>query len=115
MTQGARESGLTIQYCMPYTNMVLKAAELPEVTNVRATRDYQTKPDTGDGTYQWSVGPNSVLYWALGFLPFKDGFYSSTSRQTGGQNVFPELSPDWETLFATLSVLWWDQWMDTGC
>lgn len=37
-------------------------------------------------------------------LPFKDGFYSSTNKQVGGQTVGPETNPDRETIMATLST-----------
>ena len=47
---------------------------------------------------------SSLFYWALGILPFKDGFYSSSAPQTGGQTVGPEKDPDREALMATLST-----------
>ena len=51
----------------------------------------------------WAIGATSLFYWAVGILPFKDGFYSSTYKQVGGQTVGPELNPDRECLMATLS------------
>jgi hypothetical protein len=53
---------------------------------------------------QWAVGHTSLFYWALGILPFKDGFYSSNNKQVGGQTVGPETNPDRETIMATLST-----------
>lgn len=44
-----------------------------------------------------------MFYWALGIIPFKDGFYSSTNKQVGGQTVGPETHPDREAIMATLS------------
>jgi len=52
---------------------------------------------------EWAVGGTALFYWALGILPFKDGFYSSNVKQLGGQTVGPELHPDREALMATLS------------
>lgn len=49
------------------------------------------------------MGGTSLFYWAINVLPFKDGFYSSTNRQVGGQTVGPERNPDREALMATLS------------
>eukprot|EP00666_Eupelagonemidae_sp_cell4sb_P005384 gene5384-23508_t len=43
------------------------------------------------------------VHWAIGILPFKDGYYSSTNKQVGGQTVGPEKNPDREALMATLS------------
>jgi len=97
MADGAAGSGRTVQYCMPYANQVLSAAAYPAVTNARATGDYFHAKD------QWAVGGTSLFYWAIGIIPFKDGFYSSTHKQTGGQTVGPETSPDREALMATLS------------
>ena len=60
---------------MPYPNDVLAAASHKAVTNARATGDYFHAKD------QWAVGGTSLFYWAIGVLPFKDGFYSSTNKQ----------------------------------
>ncbi len=79
MANGAQQSAnLTVQYCMPYPNQVLAASALPAVTNARATGDYFHADD------QWAIGATSLLYWAIGVLPFKDGFYSSTNKQVSG-------------------------------
>ena len=99
MAVGAQSSGRTIQYCMPYAHDILATPSLPAVTNARATDDYF------HGRYpQWSIGGTAILYWALGLLPFKDGFYSSTHPQIGGQTVGPETHPEREALIATLST-----------
>jgi len=98
MAEGAGISGRTVQYCMPTPYEVLSAASLPAVTNARATGDYFHSTD------QWAVGNTALFYWALNILPFKDGFYSSTNKQVGGQTVGPELNPDREALMATLSA-----------
>lgn len=97
MAAGAEASGRSVQYCMPYPNQVLSAAAYPAVTNARATGDYF------HSDHQWAVGATSLFYWAIGILPFKDGFYSSTHPQVGGQTVGPETDPDREALMATLS------------
>jgi len=97
MASGAAKSGRTVQYCMPYPYDLLSAAAYPAVTNARATGDYFHSQD------QWAVGNTAIFYWALGILPFKDGFYSSNLKQTGGQTEGPELNPDREALMATLS------------
>ena len=76
---------------------MLSAAAYPAVSNARATGDYFHAAD------QWAVGATSLFYWALGILPFKDGFYSSSNKQVGGQTVGPEKNPDREALMATLS------------
>ena len=92
MAAGAAESGRSVQYCMPYPYDVLHASAEPAVTNARATGDYFHADN------QWSVPNTAMFYWAIGVLPFKDGFYSSNNPQIGGQTVGPETSPDREII-----------------
>lgn len=98
MAEGAARSNRTVQYCMPTPYEVLSASYLPAVTNARATGDYFHSTD------QWAVGQTALFYWALNILPFKDGFYSSSQKQVGGQTVGPETNPDREAIMATLSA-----------
>merc|ERR1712113_702461 len=98
MAAGAASSHRSVQYCMPYPYDLLSAASLPAVTNARATGDYFHAED------QWAVGNTALFYWALNILPFKDGFYSSSLKQVGGQTEGPETNPDREALMATLSA-----------
>jgi len=102
MAEGAARSGRTVQYCMPTPYEVLSASALPAVTNARATDDY-FHPTTSL-TEQWAIGQTALFYWALNILPFKDGFYSSTHKQVGGQTEGPETHPDREAIMATLSA-----------
>ena len=83
MNHGAQQANLSIQYCMPYPNDMLSAASHSQVTNARATGDYF------HGAHQWAIGGTSLFYMALNVLPFKDGFYSSTQLQIGGQTIGP--------------------------
>ena len=76
------------------------------MTNARATDDYfhpRASYPRILSMEQWAIGATSLLYWALGILPFKDGFYSSSRPQLGGQTVGPETRPDREALIASLS------------
>merc|ERR1712072_960167 len=98
MAEGAARSKRTVQYRMPTPYEVLSASNLPAVTNARATGDYFHSNN------QWAVGQTSLFYRALNILPFKDGFYSSTNKQVGGQTEGPETNPDREALMATLSA-----------
>jgi hypothetical protein len=98
MAIGAQSQNVSIQYCMPYPNMILTASALSNVvTNARASGDY------GPNKGQWEIGITSLFYWALGILPMKDGFYSSTLAQKGGYPEGPELRPDLQALISTLS------------
>ena len=99
MAKGVEASNRTQQYCMPYAHDILSASAYKAVTNARATNDYFHAFNHSN----WAIGGTSLFYWAIGILPFKDGFYSSTNKQVGGQTVGPELNPDRECLMATLS------------
>ena len=100
MADGAAASGRSVQYCMPYVHDILAASAHKAVTNARATIDYHCDQPAN---HQWAIGQTAMLYWAIGLLPFKDGFYSSNRAQTGGQQPKPESHPDREALMATLS------------
>jgi len=97
MAGGARGSNRTVQYCMPYAHDILSGSAHAAVTNARATGDYFHE------LHQWAIGGTALFYWPLGIIPFKDGFYSSTNKQVGGQTVGPETRPDREILMAVLS------------
>ena len=99
MAYGAGKANITIQYCMPLAHQVLASSAHQEVTNIRATGDYFHTT----GYHNWAIGSTGMMIYALGALPFKDGFYSSNLPQKGGQTEGPETSPDREALMATLS------------
>jgi len=97
MAIGAESNRLAVQYCMPYPYDILSASAYRAVTNARATDDYIKRDQ------QWAIGATSMFYWAIGILPFKDGFYSSNLPQVGGQVVGPETKPNRATMMAVLS------------
>ena len=99
MAIGAGSQNVAIQYCMPYPNMIMTASKHTSVvTNARASHDYGP-----DKVENWAIGMTSLFYWALGILPMKDAFYSSTLRQEGGFPEGPEWRPDLQALISTLS------------
>ena len=62
---------------MAQARHVLKSAALPRVTHARLAKDH-----TPGASAHESVGLNALLFWAVGLVPFKDGFWS-TARQPG--------------------------------
>lgn len=80
MNQGAVANGLAIQYCMPFIRHLLQSPEMSAVTQARASDDYVVSPY--EGVDNWRIGGQSLLITALGLLPSKDGFWS-TSYQAG--------------------------------
>lgn len=96
MGKAAEELGITIQYCMPWTRHILQSVEIPAVTQVRASDDYQP------GNYQWAIGDTTILAHSVGLAAFKDDFHS-TSVQAHCQ-FGTEPYPSLETYVAALSA-----------
>ena len=51
---------------MPWTRHVLQSVEIPAVTQIRVSDDYQPSNS------QWVIGDTSILAHAVGLAPFKD-------------------------------------------
>jgi hypothetical protein len=96
MGMAAAESGVTIQYCMPYPRHTLSSVELQAVTQVRSSDDYH--PDNP----QWKIGLSSLLAHSIGLAPSKDNFWTTTTQP----NPY-NLSENWpylESAIATFST-----------
>ena len=96
MGTAAKELDLTIQYCMPWTRHLLQTVEIPVVTQVRASGDYQPQNS------QWMIGDTTILAHALGLAAFKDDFHTS-ENEDGCRFTTPESYPELETYIAALS------------
>jgi len=101
MAAAAESTNVTVQYCMALPRHILQSAAFPRVTHARASHDYgQSRPDD---TEQWSpIGLTSLMYWALGLLPFKDDFWSET-QQPGNHWQAEEADPELQTLVSSLT------------
>lgn len=98
MSDAAVAHGIHIQYCMPLPMDYLESTLHPPVTHIRASDDYQPGK-----TAQWAIGSTSMLAWALGLLPFKDVFWT-TSVEPGNRYNSSEPTPELETIAALLST-----------
>eukprot|EP01031_Cornospumella_fuschlensis_P027945 gene27945-33744_t len=74
MHDAAQMHGITIQYCMPFVRHMLSSPRYPHVTQIRASDDYVASPY--EGVDNWRIGGQSLVIYALGKLPSKDGFWS---------------------------------------
>jgi hypothetical protein len=102
MNSAAQKSGVTIQLCMPLPCHVLQTVAMNQVTQIRASGDYQRQAYDKN---QWSIGYTSILHDSLGVFPFKDCFWSNSSVQTGcSSSVCQEPNADLETLVSLLSA-----------
>ncbi|KAL6067877.1 Ricin B-type lectin domain-containing protein, variant 2 [Balamuthia mandrillaris] len=77
MGRAAATTGVTIQYCMTLPNAFLQSVEIPTVVQVRASHDYQP------GNDNWKVTYTSMFLDALGLIPFKDNFWTTSKPQPG--------------------------------
>ena len=91
MANAAAKNDVTIQYCMSMARHILTSAELPAVTQARASEDYHPGED------QWSpLGTTAMFAYALGkstenflkeahiynFNPFLSSIFTSRARVT---------------------------------
>ncbi|KAH3763165.1 6 carbohydrate binding protein [Pelomyxa schiedti] len=98
MGSAASDLGVFIQYCMPLPNFLLESTEIPAVSQARASDDYQP------GNKQWQILHSSMLIWALGMVPFKDNFWSSSPQEGCPYTVCKEPNTKLQTLVSALSA-----------
>ena len=59
---------------MAWPSHMLQSVEIPAVTSIRVSDDYQP------GNYQWDIGVTSIYSYALGLSPFKDVFWTTEDQ-----------------------------------
>lgn len=68
------DAGLTMQLCMADAGHLLASVDMPSVTSVRTSIDYQ--PELSKESFWPQFHTINVLAWGLGLPPFKDNFHS---------------------------------------
>lgn len=72
------DAGLTMQLCMADAGHLVASVDMPTVTSIRTSIDYQA------GLSKESFWPQfhtiNVLAWGLGLVPFKDNFHSAEAH-----------------------------------
>jgi len=71
MNTAAAMHNVTMQLCMTYSRQQLQSVEMGQVTNMRASGDYQ--PGNGD----WDTAKTAIYYHAIGAAPSKDNYWSA--------------------------------------
>ncbi len=98
MMRKADERGLTVQLCMASPGFFLQQVKHDNVTQVRASGDYQA---IFPKTYFWpAFHKTSMLSYAVGLWPFKDNFQTTPMQRP----VRNEFWPFEETLISVLSA-----------
>lgn len=96
MGRSASKRQMTIQYCMPLWSDYLESVEIPSVTQIRVSNDYNPERK------QWNIGGSSLMAWSLGLIPFKDTFWTSHLEPGNPWNK-TEPNPALQTLISVLS------------
>ena len=98
MAEHAATAGLSMQYCMPYPREYLASTLHPNVVTIRATGDYHAGRDN------YKISRSSLVAHAVGLLPFKDTFFTSTAIEGGGADHDAEPNAQLHLIAATLSA-----------
>eukprot|EP01006_Ploeotia_vitrea_P025486 TRINITY_DN58345_c0_g1_i1.p1 TRINITY_DN58345_c0_g1~~TRINITY_DN58345_c0_g1_i1.p1 ORF type:complete len:747 (-),score=77.64 TRINITY_DN58345_c0_g1_i1:102-2342(-) len=97
MGRGARQAGLSIQYCMSWGRHILQSVEIPAVTQARASGDYSQ-----ERSQQWKVGESALFGWAVAIAPSKDNYWS-ISKEPGNRWHDIEPYPALQSAVSSLS------------
>ncbi|XP_025114341.1 uncharacterized protein LOC112576251 [Pomacea canaliculata] len=100
VSQAAVQAGVTLTLSQALPSMLLAAAQLPAVTQVRVSERYSTI----DSHQQWDIGLASLLPAALRIAPFKDTFWSQSKEPGYPHPGSEERNPILQALVATLST-----------
>ncbi len=79
------QKNASIQLCMSLPLHYLQGASLSSMATIRVSDDFIPNLDFSS-TQQWRIGYNSLFASSLGYLPFKDVFWSSDGQQMGCRN-----------------------------
>lgn len=72
------DAGLTMQLCMADAAHLIASVDMPSVTSVRTSIDYQ--PGLSKESFWPQFHTINVLAWGLGLVPFKDNFHSGEAH-----------------------------------
>jgi hypothetical protein len=99
MGRAAQDCHVAIQYCMPLPRHILQSVEIPAVTQVRASGDYQA------GLWmQWNIGITSLLYTALELRPSKDNAWSKSIQPNNTFQNTTEPYPEFQAMILAMST-----------
>ena len=74
MALAAEKASVSVQYCMATARHLFTALQYRAVTQIRVSDDGMPN----DYFNQWQIGESAVLAFALGVIPFKDNFWTTS-------------------------------------
>ena len=98
MGRGAAKHGITIQYCMSWPRHIMQSVEIQQVTQARASEDYQPGEDN------WRpLGVTGLFGDALALKATKDNFW--TTDREKGSSINHDKTERFNRLHAVVSTL----------
>ena len=98
LAEGAKQAGIKIIYCMPLIPDILETLENTQVHYMRISDDYSTNIN------QWNIGRASMITWAIGVIPFKDTFWTTSVQPQSPYGDFTEPNIHLNALVALMSL-----------
>ncbi|CAF1021377.1 unnamed protein product [Adineta steineri] len=98
LAEGAKQAGIKLIYCMPLNPEILETLENTQVHYIRISDDYSTNIN------QWNIGRASMITWALGVIPFKDTFWTTSIQPESRYGNFTEPNVLLNGLVALMSL-----------
>ena len=95
---GAKQAGIKLIYCMPLNPDVMQTLENTQAKYIRISDDYSTNVN------QWNIGRASMVTWALGVIPFKDTFWTTSTQPQSRYGAFSEPNVELNALVALMSL-----------
>ncbi len=90
LTGAMARRGIEVQFCMPSIAFYLQSTLHPNVTNIRASDDYQHRLAGDSHQLWWEFFYMSALAAPLGLLPFKDVFITHPASDADPERMPPE-------------------------
>jgi hypothetical protein len=98
LAEGAKQAGIKLIYCMPLIPDIMETLENTQVHYMRISDDYSTNIN------QWNIGRASMITWALGVVPFKDTFWTTSIQPESTYGNFTEPNIQLNALVALMSL-----------
>lgn len=99
MGRAAQDCHVSVQCCMQLPRHIPQSVEIPAVTQVRASGDYQA------GLWmQWNIGITSLLYMALDLRPSKDNAWTKSVQPNNRSRNTTEPYLEFQTMILAMST-----------
>ncbi|CAM4906224.1 unnamed protein product [Rotaria socialis] len=98
LAEGAKQAGVKIIYCMPLNPDIMETLENTQVHYMRVSDDYS------ENINQWNIGRVSMITWAIGVIPFKDTFWTTSMQPESRYGNFTEPNIHLNALIALMSL-----------